>query len=133
MSYPFKGMASNVGGRCAIDIINNPLQSDATKVKRPDGMNIYGWALDEKNGTLPSYIMLKLTKGEQHYYAPLNRRGDRGDLVKAFGKPEFVNAGFGATLDLASLPAGEYEAFILQKGEASLLICYTGQKINLID
>jgi hypothetical protein len=128
-----KSMPSYPDGKCAIDIINNPLKSDITKIKRSEGINIYGWALDDKKGIVPPSVILQLVMGKESFYAPLNRRNDREDLAKAFGKPEFSNAGFGATLDTTLLPVGQYDIFILQKGDESVMVCSTDRKLDLVD
>jgi hypothetical protein len=80
---------------------------------------------------VPPVIVLQLAKGEERYYAPLKRHGGRDDLPKAFGKPEFANAGYSASIDIASLPAGQYEILIAQKGEGKNLVCSTKHTLDL--
>ena len=132
MPVDIKGIPSEVAGRCAVDIVNDPVKDEVIAISRAAGLNIYGWALDEKSASVPSVVFLHL-KGAEKYYVQLNRRGDRGDLAKAFGKPEFINAGYGGTVDISSLPVGRYEIFVIQKGENKSLVCSTNHKLELKD
>jgi hypothetical protein len=126
-------LPSEVAGRCAVDTVNKPLNAEINTIKRADGFSIFGWALDDKNESVPPVVVLHLAGGTGNYYAPLTRRSDREDLSKAFGKPEFKNAGYGATVDVASLPAGKYEVLIIQKSENKYLICSTKRSVDLTD
>jgi hypothetical protein len=128
-----KGFPSEVAGRCAVDIVNDPVKDEVIAINRAAGLNIYGWALDEKITSVPPVVFLHLLKGTESYYGQLNRRGDRGDLAKAFGKPEFINEGYGGTVDISSLPVGRYEILVIQKGENKSLVCSTNHKLELRD
>ena len=128
-----KGVPSEVAGKCAVDIVNDPVKDEVIAIKRSAGLNIYGWALDETSTSVPSPVFLHLLKGTENYYGQLDRRGDRGDLAKAFGKPEFINAGYGGTVDISSLPVGRYEIRVIQKGENKSLECSTNHKLELRD
>lgn len=133
MPADIKGLPSEVAGRCAVDIVNDPVKDEVIAINRAAGLNIYGWALDEKSASVPSVVFLHLLKGTENYYGQLNRRGDRGDLAKAFDKPEFINAGYGGTLDISTLPVGRYEMRVIQKGEDKSLVCSTNHKLELRD
>lgn len=128
-----KGFPSEVAGKCAIDIVNDPVKKEVIAINRAGGLNIYGWALDEKSVSVSSVVYLHLLKGSENYYGQLNRRGDRGDLAKAFGKPEFINAGFGGAVDISSLPVGQYEMSVIQIGGNKRLVCSTNYKLELRD
>jgi hypothetical protein len=128
-----KSLPSESGGRCAVDIVNKPLKEEGIAIKRADGFTIYGWALDEVTGSAPQLVLLDLVKGADNYYAPLNRRGEREDLAKAFSKPEFSNAGFGGSVDIAALPTGQYEIRIIQKLANKNLVCTTKFKVQVAD
>ena len=128
-----KGFPSEPAGRCAVDIVNDPVKEKVTAISRAAGLDIYGWALDENSASVPSVVFLHLLKGTENFYGQLNRRGDRDDLAKAFGKPEFINAGYGGTMDISSLPVGQYEILVIQKGENKSLVCSTNHKLELRD
>ena len=127
------GLPLQDAGRCAVDTVNKELNAEVSTIKRTDGFNIFGWALDETNNVVPSVVVLRLASATDSYYAPLARRSDRDDLVKALGNPEFKNAGFGAVVDIATLPAARYEILIMQKGDKSNLVCSTKRSVNLVD
>ena len=106
MPADIKGSPSEVTDRCAVDIVNDPVKDELIAINRVAGLKIYGWALDDKSTSVPSIVFLHLLKGTENYYGRLNRRVDRVDLAKAFGKQEFINAGYGGNVDISSLPAG---------------------------
>jgi len=133
MPADIKGFPSEVAGRCAVDIVNDPVKDEVIAINRAAGLNIYGWALDEKSTSVPSAVFLHLLKGTENFYGQLNRRSDRGDLAKAFGKPEFTSAGFGGTVDISSLPVGRYEILVIQIGENKSLVCSTNHRLELRD
>jgi hypothetical protein len=54
----------------------------------------------------------------------------RYDTFRDFDKPEFANAGYAASIDIASLPAGQYEILIAQK-EGKNLVCSTKHTLDL--
>jgi len=123
----------NIAGACSLDVVNNALVGEATEVtvNRADGLMVDGWAFDEKNAAVPATVVLQLAHGEERYFALLNRHGGRDDLAKAYAKPEFANAAYGAPLDIAALPAGQYEVSVIQKAEGKSLVCATKRKLNL--
>lgn len=127
-----KGLPSEAAGQCAVDTVNKPVKEEVIAIHRAAGLNIWGWALDERSASVPSAVFLYL-KGKESYYAQLNRSGERGDLAKAYGKPEFINAGYGSSVDISSLPVGRYEVFVIQKGENKSLVCPTNRKLVLND
>ena len=126
-----KGFPFELAGKCAIDVINKPQEGEVVTVNRADGFNIDGWAFDDKKGSVPSVVVLQLVKGDERYYALLNRHGGREDLTKAFGKPEFSNAGYAGSVDIATLPGGQYEILVIQKGENKNMVCSTYRKLDL--
>ena len=126
-----KGFPFDLAGKCAIDVINKPQEGEVVSVNRADGLNIDGWAFDEKKGSVPSVVVLQLVKGNERYYALLNRHGGREDLTKAFGKSEFSNAGYAGSVDISTLPGGQYEILVIQKGENKNMVCSTYRKLDL--
>jgi hypothetical protein len=128
-----KNFAFETAGNCSIDVVNNAMLGSAPEVtvNRTDGFSADGWAFDEKSGSVPAVVTLQLVQGEERYYAQLNRHGGRDDLSKAFGKPEFANAGYFASVEVASLPAGQYAIFVVQKGDGKNMVCSTNRKLNL--
>ena len=126
-----KGFPFELTGKCAIDVINKPQEGEVVAVNRADGLNIDGWAFDDKNASVPSVVVLQLVKGDERYYALLNRHGGREDLTKTFGKPEFSNAGYAGSVDIATLPSGQYEILVIQKGENKNMVCSTYRKLDL--
>ena len=126
-----KGLPFVLAGKCAVDIINKPQESEVVTVNRTDGLNIDGWAFDDENASVPPVVALQLVKGDERYYALLNRHGGREDLTKAFGKPEFSNAGYAGSVDIATLPGGQYEILVIQKGESKNMVCSTYRKLEL--
>ncbi len=123
------------GGTCSLDVVNNALIGEAPEVSvnRADGLLVDGWAIDEKNGSVPAVVVLQLAKGEERYFALLNRHGGRDDLAKAYAKPEFANAAYGAPLNIAALPAGQYDVSVIQKAEGRNQVCAAKRKLNLQD
>ena len=132
MPADIKGLPSEVAGRCAVDNVNTPVKDEVIAINRATGLNIWGWALDEKSTSVSSQVFLHL-KGTENYYGQLNRQSNRSDLAKAFGKPEFINAGYASTVDISSLPVGQYEILVIQKGENKNLVCSTNHKLELKD
>ena len=132
MPAEIKGLPSEVAGRCAVDNVNAPVKDEVIAINRVAGLNIWGWALDEKSTSVSSQVFLHL-KGTGNYYGQLNRQSNRSDLAKAFGKPEFINAGYAGSVDISSLPVGQYEILLIQKGENKILVCSTNHKLELKD
>jgi len=132
MPAEIKGLPSEVAGQCAVDTVNNAVKEEVIAIHRAAGLNIWGWALDEGSTSVPSVVFLHL-KGKENYYVQLNRSGERGDLAKAYGKPEFINAGYGSSVDISSLPAGRYEILVIQKSGNKSLECSTARKLELRD
>ena len=128
-----KGYPFETAGQCSIDVVNSAMLGSAPEftVNRTDGLNVDGWAFDEKNAAISPVVVLQLAKGEEHYYAMLGRHGGRDDLIKAFGKQDFANAGYAASVDIASLPAGQYEVSVIQKNAEKNMVCSTNRKMNL--
>jgi len=126
-----KGFPYESGGKCAVDIINKLQDGEVVTINRADGLNIDGWAFDDKNNSVPPVIVLQLVKGDEHYYALLNRHGSREDLAKAFGKTEFANAGYSGSMDITLLSDGKYEILAIQKGENKNIVCSTYRKLDV--
>lgn len=129
LPFEIKGFPFELGGKCAIDSVNSVSQGETVTVSRSDGLYVDGWAFEEKDVAVPSAIVLQLASGEGRYHALLNRHGGREDLTKAFGKPEFSDAGYSGHVDIASLPTGLYEILIIQKWEDKNLVCPTYRKL----
>ena len=133
MPASIKSVPTEVAGRCAVDYVNAPVKEEVIAISRAAGLNIWGWALDEKSASVTPEVFLYLQKGTEHYYGQINRHGNRSDLAKAFGKSEFSNAGYAGTVDISSLPVGQYEILIIQKGQNKSLVCGTKHKLELRD
>ena len=132
MPADIKGLPSEVAGRCAVDNVNTPVKDEVITINRAAGLNMWGWALDEKSTSVSSQVFLHL-KGAENYYGQLNRHGNRSDLAKAFGQPEFINAGYAGTVDISSLPVGRFEILLIQKSENKSLVCSTNHTLELRD
>ena len=128
-----KAVSTEVAGRCAVDYVNAPVKEEVIAINRASGLNIWGWALDEKSASVSPQVFLYLKKGTENYYGQISRHGNRSDLAKAFGKPEFSDAGYVGTLDISSLPDGHYEILVIQKSENNSLVCDTKHKLELRD
>lgn len=128
-----KGLPFELGGKCAIDTINQQQQGEVVTINRADGLTVDGWAFDDKLGEVPPIAVLQLAQGDKRYHAPLKRHGGREDLTKAFGKAEYSEAGYGASLDIASLPAGQFDVLVIQKGADKNTVCSTYRKLVLKD
>lgn len=128
-----KGLPFELGGKCAIDTINQPQKGEVVTIKRADGMTVDGWAFDDKQGTVPPVVVLQLAQGESRYHALLKRHGGRDDLTKAFGKTEYADAGYGSVLNIASLPVGQFDVLVIQKGVDKNLVCSTYRKLVVND
>lgn len=126
-----RGFPFELGGKCAIDLVNKPQKDEVITINRGDGLTVDGWAFDEKNGKVPSIIALQLAKGPDRYHAMLSRHAGREDLSKAFGNPEFSSAGYSGTVDIESLPAGQYDILLIQKGENKNMVCSTYRKLDI--
>lgn len=124
------GLAFELGGKCGIDLINSAQRVEVVSIMRQEGLIVDGWALDEKQGTVPPTTVLQLVNGNLRYYAVLTRHGgDRQDLVKEFGQPIFNTAGYSASIDIAQLPSAEYEMLVIQKSGKKNLVCPTYRKL----
>jgi hypothetical protein len=128
-----KGSPFENAGQCSIDMVNSAMLGAAPEftVNRADGFKVDGWALDQTNAAVAPVVVLQLAQGNEHYYAMLGRHAGRDDLIKAYGKSEFANAGYAAAVDIASLPAGQYEVSVIQKGADKNMVCSTNRKMNL--
>ena len=128
-----KGYPFETGGKCAIDVVNTPQMEQVITISRADGMSVDGWAFDDKKNSVPLVVALQLAKGEDRYHVILNRHGGREDLVAAFGRSEFSNAGYAGTFDIAQLPAGQYDVLVIQRGKETNLVCPTYRMLVLND
>lgn len=127
--HPFK-----LGGKCALGTINNARNDQqTTSIKRADGLTVFGWAFDDKNGSVPGAVGLQLVSKQERYHSLLLRQGNRDDLVKAFGKAEYAGAGFYGVIDIVGLPKGKYDVLILQLSGDKNLVCSTHRKLVLSD
>ncbi len=134
----FDGKAVEQGGDCNIGAVNKhplkmPAQEPIVTLKKADNLELAGRAFDTKVGTAPTTVALQLMRDKVSYYTILNRQANRQDLVKAFGNPEYAKAGLTGSISLANLPAGQYDAFVLQLSVDKNIVCSTHRKFNIID
>lgn len=128
-----KGLAFEIGGKCAIDIVNTPQSGEVVTVKRSEPAAIAGWAFDDKAKSVPAIIALQLAKGDSRYHALVERKGGRDDLTKAYGEAKYADAGYSAVLDFSSLPVGQYDVLLVQRAADKNLVCSTYRKLELVD
>lgn len=127
------GLPFAVGGKCAIDSVNKPQQSEVMRINRADGMKVEGWAFDDQKQGVPRILVLQLASGDTKFHAQLARHGGREDLVKAFGKPDYSEAGYSADIEIRALPSTQYEVLVIQKTLTRNLVCPTYRKLVIDD
>ncbi len=125
------GLPFAVGGKCAIDSANKPQQNEVIRINRVDGMKVEGWAFDDQRQGVPRILVLQLASGDTKFHAQLTRHGGREDLVKAFGKSDYSEAGYSADIDIRALPSTQYEVLVIQRTLTKNLVCPTYRKLMI--
>ena len=90
-----------------------------------------GWMADVDGGASGQAVRLLLvsTAGSFAANAPIGI--ERPDVASYFAKPGLAHSGFGFELGAEPLPAGDYEAYLLQEHGARTLVCSTGRKLSI--
>lgn len=115
---------------CSVDTVNDAVATEVTPVADKTKVRLSGWGADAAAGTLPKAAYLEIG-GAKKVYAPIGLGVARPDVATHFGKPALGNAGWQATVDLSSLPAGNHELRIIQLGDAANTICDARKAVTL--
>lgn len=118
------GKPSNIGGTCALDMINGVVTKSATVLK-VEPVTVGGWAVDSAGGIIPEYVIVRLSNadGSQVFYAATSNRVSRPDVATALKNPSLEKSGFNLTATLEAVPSGQYTLELLQPTAKALLVC----------
>lgn len=119
---------------CWIDAINGAPASEVSKVKIPTIITISGWAVDKKNGTVPTEVGIELLSpdGRQTVTVSASRGTQRPDVAKAFNNPAFKDAGFDSRVTINDKVApGRYSIRVIQKSGTSKFSCETQKFVEV--
>jgi hypothetical protein len=127
------GLTGEPGGKCFLDSIDRVLATENNPVERGGTVLFSGWAVDDKLGTVPLELTLRLTSadGAHTYYASTSVRSQRPDVAQVLNNPAYEPSGFELAASLDNLPAGDYWVSLLQASGASVLACETQRKVSL--
>lgn len=125
-----------VGGKANVELLNKKKVEKIADVSSEDGLELDGWALDDKTKTVPDTVVIELfdAKSGNKYYAPANRNGrKRADVANFFKEPAFEKAGYRISADIKAVPAGEYEIIVVQLIDGKPHRAYPARKINKVN
>jgi hypothetical protein len=115
---------------CALDVVDNAVTSAAvTTIADTEAAMLVGWAVDEKAGTTPQSVFVRLSGGSDAYIKAV--RTTRPDVADYFHNPNLINSGWALSADLSSLPKGAYVVNLIQVEGSMATICHTGKSISL--
>jgi len=104
---------------CAFDApINN------SQLALNSSVTFGGWAYDSFSQTSPESVFVQLASedGKNIKTIEAKRGTKRPDVASVKGVPKAIDSGFDVIADLNGLPAGKYEATLIQKNNDDLLI-----------
>lgn len=119
-------------GKCNMESINGVGWGAAPYVvKKGDNVSIVGWGLDDEGKRVPTSIFLRFQNGPREFYAPVETRTQRADLVEFTKENHYKDAGYKADASLANLPPGEYQAMIIMTFPDKAILCAAGRTVNV--
>lgn len=123
------------GGKCSIDSINKNEQNDGWSIRRGTVINVGGWILDSATNTTSDWAVLRLGLPDQNahfYYFLTATRGERPDLVQAFGPgPGPKMAAFSLIAATDGLPYGSYKLAVLHQPAAAAQLCELSKTLRI--
>lgn len=120
---------------CNIETANGTLfWPEAPKATKTATIDVGGWIIDEESKSIPNNakIRLQTANGISAWEQDIVNRGDRQDVAKQLGSPDYLKSGFKVSLDVADLAPGDYVvylAFDTPEGEA---VCGIGRRLTLV-
>jgi hypothetical protein len=119
---------------CSIDEIDGARVAGtaASPVANASAVKISGWIGDDASKARPSEPALRVTGADGRVWEiALGAPVSRGDVAKHFGSDGMASAGFDATYDLSSLPAGDYAIGIAYDRGGARVLCDKGVHIRV--
>lgn len=93
---------------------------------------VWGYAFDPDSALVPADVWVRLTPLSGGQAISIRaKRGAREDVAAALRRPELLNSGFGAEIDLQGLPPGKYSVAVLQRVDGKYLLCESPAPIVL--
>lgn len=90
---------------CWIDSVNGtPLESGKATVASAEGIDVSGWALDEKNTNVPSAVYLEI---DGRYYKLSSF--SRPDVAQVYGSEKYMESGIRGYISLSDFAIGSYQ------------------------
>lgn len=99
--------------------------------KDPAAAEFRGWVGDETTGRRPMDARLRFAT-LNHYQAwevPVGASVPRKDVAKYVNIPTLEDAGFRTTVDLTTLPQGEYRIYLVFSGPKGAYRCDNGRRV----
>ena len=123
---------------CSLDQFGLTNKPDETPIRSYQSIRALGWML--MGGLIPQtppkvYFMLNHKETQQSFFATIENRWSRPDLVAAFNladPDETLFAGFDAKIDCSNLLAGSYAVNLLQQVEASWMISQQSKIVTIL-
>ena len=113
------------GKNCSLDSVDAMTKDIAVAKGQP---HVFKGFLIGHDDAAPGAFSLIL-KGSENYEIPVSTGAARPDVAEFFKNPALGNAGYDVSTTLASVPAGNYEVWMLiRKGERTFF-CEAGQTI----
>lgn len=121
------------GGKCNMESINGTgwATQPPFVAQQKDNVSIVGWGVDDQAKRLPTAIFLRFQQGKREFYAPIETRTPRTDLVEYFKEDYYKDAGYRADASLANLPPGEYQAMIVMTFPDKAILCAAGRTVKI--
>jgi hypothetical protein len=123
------------GAKCSIDSINKSENNDGWSIRRGTVINVGGWILDSATNTTSDWAVLRLGLPDQNahfYYFLTATRGERPDLVQAFGPgPGPKMAAFSLIAATDGLPYGSYKLAVLHQPAAAAQLCELSKTLRI--
>jgi 4-amino-4-deoxy-L-arabinose transferase-like glycosyltransferase len=99
---------------CSVENINNEGFAPAHRVRKVDGLHLFGWAFDSRTHFAEGHLLVELVSDNNHAYYAMAERTPRPDVVSKFQTPELAHSGFRLHASLQTIPAGWYRVYLIQ-------------------
>ena len=124
------------GGACSFDGASTAPVSVISFVKGGDYMRFSGWAVDTESESVPEefYITLQRSETGSRFVVEGRRHGresHRPDVAQHFGSDRYLESGWGALVDIGTLPDGFYQVHGLLLTGAGYRICDTSMLVEI--
>ena len=130
---PLSGLTLLSGGNCNVEMINDTMIAKEAVISKKGKITLVGWAADLQSGSVPARVIVQFSTadGKHDFYGTARRLTKRPDVARAFNNPLFENAGYDLTVDIGTMPAGQYAIKIIQIAEKKAIVCDAKKRLSV--